>query len=63
LVKDMIIQGIPADLKKDFKTACSYFDLSMKKTLINHMQNIVNDYRKARFMIDSRTTFIHKKGD
>jgi len=63
LVKDMIIQGISEDLKKDFKTACSHYGLSMKETLIRHMQNIVNDYRKARFMIDKPKGYEHEKGD
>ena len=59
----MIIQGISEDLKKDFKTACSHYGLSMKETLIRHMQNIVNDYRKARFMIDKPKGYEHEKGD
>ena len=63
MVKDMIIQGISEDLKKDFKTACSHYGLSMKETLIRHMQNIVNDYRKARFMIDKPKGYEHEKGD
>ena len=63
MVKDMIIQGISEDLKRDFKTACSHFNLSMKETLIRHMQNIVNDYRKARFMIDKPKGYEHQKGD
>jgi len=60
---DLIVRDLPEDLRKDFKTACSHYGLTMKKVFIKHMQNIVNDYRKDRFMIDSRTTFIHKKGE
>ena len=60
--KDMIIQGVSEDLKKDFKTACSHYGLSMKETLIRHMQNTVNDYRKERFMIQKPKTYSKEKG-
>jgi hypothetical protein len=45
---------IDPDLWKEFKTACAHYDISMKATLIKHIQNIVNDYRKdRRGLIDS----------
>jgi len=48
LGKTYLLTGIDHDLQRDFKTACVYFDISMKAMLIKHMQNIVNDYRKAK---------------
>ena len=62
MIKDLIIRDLPEDLRKDFKTACSHYGLTMKETLIRHMQNIVNDYRKDRFMIQKPKTYIKKKG-
>ena len=54
MAKDLIIQNINEDLHRQFKTACSHYGLSMRVTLIKHMQNIVNDYRKdRRVLIDS----------
>ena len=32
-------------LWREFKAACAHYDISMKATLIKHIQNIVNDYR------------------
>jgi hypothetical protein len=54
LPKDFIIHNIDDDLHREFKAACSHYALSMRVTLIRHMQNIVNDYRKdRRGLIDS----------
>jgi len=47
---------------KDFKAACAWYDISMKATLIKHIQNIVNDYRKARREFDTPTIYTNKKG-
>jgi hypothetical protein len=47
LSKDFIIHNIDNKLHKDFKTACSHYDVSMRYTLIQHMRNIVEDYKNA----------------
>ena len=41
------IIGIDPKLHKDFKTACAYYGITAKATLIKHMEAIVNDYLKA----------------
>ena len=43
--KTYLITGIDADTRNDFKAACAHFGISMKDTLIKHMQNIVKDYK------------------
>ena len=42
---DLILHNLDRELRKDFKTACAHYGLSMKEVLIRHMQTIVNDYR------------------
>ena len=46
--KTCFITGIDAELYREFKTACAYFDISIKDTIINHIQNIVNDFNKLK---------------
>ena len=46
--KDFIVHNINKDLHRDFKTACAWYEISMREILIKHMQNIVNDYRKDK---------------
>ena len=41
---DLILHDLDRELRKDFKTACAHYGLSMKEVLIRHMQTIVNDY-------------------
>ena len=50
LLKNYVLRDMDPDLYREFKTACAYFDLSMKKVLIGHMQNIVFDYRSSKAM-------------
>ena len=45
--KKYLITGVDPKLYKDFKTACAYYGITAKATLIKHMENIVNDYLKA----------------
>jgi len=45
LSKDIQIKYVDPELHREFKAACSHFGLSMKRVLVKHMQNIVNDYR------------------
>lgn len=48
MAKDFIIHNIDENVHREFKVACAHFDLSMRATLIKHMQNIVNDYYKYK---------------
>ena len=60
--KSYLIRDIDDETWKDFKTACVYYDISMRATLIKHIQNIVNDYRKARMMFDKPKIYKDEKG-
>ena len=48
--KTYLITGIDAGTWKDFKTACAHYDLSIRATLIKHIENIVNDFRRDRMI-------------
>ncbi|MBA7496008.1 hypothetical protein ES702_06605 [subsurface metagenome] len=60
--KTCFITGIDAELYKEFKLACVYYDLSIKAVLTKHMQNIVEDYRKDRAIYYKPEIDKHKKG-
>jgi len=62
VAKTCFIEGIDPDLYKDFKSACAWFDLSIKEVLTSHMQNIVHDYLVARKIHDKPKIYTHKKG-
>ena len=47
--KNYTLTNIDAVLLREFKTACAHYDISMRATLIKHIQNIVNDYRVHQF--------------
>ena len=57
---DLILHDLDRELRKDFKTACAHYGLSMKEVLIRHMQNIVNDYR-AENVLGKRSKDYSKK--
>ena len=59
--KTYLITGIDADTWKDFKTACAFYNLSMRATFIKHIQNIVNDYRLNRKIFDKPKVYKHKE--
>jgi len=42
--KSYLIQGIEPTLWKNFKTACAWYEISMRDIFIKHMQNTVSDY-------------------
>lgn len=44
--KRFMITKIDPDLWRKFKTACAYYDFSIRDLFINLMQNIVSDYEK-----------------
>lgn len=46
-LKTYLITDIDPELKKDFKAACAYYNLSIKAVLINHMKSMVKDYKYA----------------
>jgi len=62
MIKKNIHLDIEPDLWREFKAACAYYDLSMKVTLIKHIQNIVNDYRVQSRGLKSRKTYTNKEG-
>ena len=57
---DLILHDLDMELRKDFKTACAHYGLSMKEVLIRHMQTIVNDYR-AENVLGKRSKDYSKK--
>ena len=59
---DLILHDLDRELRKDFKTACAHYGLSMKEVLIRHMQTIVNDYR-AENVLGKRSKDYSKKGE
>ena len=61
LDKKYLITGVDPKLYKDFKAACAYYDLSIRHVLINHMQNIVKDYQRARSEFSKRKIYEHKE--
>lgn len=42
------LTGIDHKLWIEFKSACAHYDISIRSTFINQIQNIVNDYRKYK---------------
>ena len=46
--KTYLITGIDLRLRNDFKAACAHYGISMRATLIKHMQNIVDDYSLSK---------------
>ena len=62
MAKTYLITGIDTATWKDFKTACAHYDISMKATLIKHIQNIVNDYRVSRREFDKPKIYKKLKG-
>jgi len=57
-MKEFLIRGIDPQLRKDFKTACAHFGISMRDTLIKHMENIVSDYDRT---LINRTFEAHQR--
>jgi len=49
--KNYLIKGIDQGLYSKFKTACAYYNLSIKNVLIKHMQKTVDDHMNV--MINS----------
>jgi len=61
MVKKDVHIVIDAETWKDFKTACAYYNISMKATVIKHIQNIANDYRKDRMIHDEPKVYINRR--
>ena len=61
MLKKNVHLDIDPGLWRDFKAACAYYNISMKATLIKHIQNIVNDYRKDRTIYDIPKVYKHKE--
>lgn len=47
--KSYLITDIEPELWKDFKAACAHYDMSIRQTLIKHIQNIVDDYNLIKW--------------
>ena len=52
---------IEPGLWKEFKAACAHYDISMAATLINHIKNIVNDYRLYKKGFTGKDSFKLRK--
>jgi len=40
-----VLPDIDPKLWREFKAACAHYDISIKATLLKHIENVVNDYR------------------
>lgn len=60
--KKYLITGVEPMLYKNFKAACAYYELTINKVLIKHMQSIVDDYLKAVSKVIKPTTYTTKRG-
>lgn len=61
MAKSYLITGIDADTWKDFKAACVHYDISIKATLIKHIQNIANDYRIYKRQFTGKKIYKHRE--
>ncbi|MBA7604212.1 hypothetical protein ES703_11331 [subsurface metagenome] len=57
-----LITKIDPKLHRDFKAACAYYKITMKDTLIRHMESIVEDYLRARAMSGKPEIYTKKGG-
>ena len=62
LGKDYLIKDINPVIYKQFKAACAYYGLSMKDTLIKHMENVVSDYLNSFAMSGKPKIYKNVKG-
>jgi len=45
---DYILKNVDDKLWREFKSACAFYGMDMRRELIRHIRNIVSDYNKAR---------------
>lgn len=43
-----LIKDIDHELWREFKAACAHYDISIKATLLKHIENVVNDFRNYK---------------
>jgi len=48
LKRAYMLTNVDSELLNEFKAACAHYGVSMRATLLTHIQNIVNDYRKYK---------------
>jgi len=60
LEKTYQITGIEPMLYKNFKAACAYYELTINEVFIKHMENIVEDHRRALGVFDKPKTYTKK---
>lgn len=59
---DYLIQNIPEETAKDFKTACAYFKESMRVVLIRLMDVQIAAHRLDASPFKTQRTYTKKKG-
>jgi len=45
---DYLLKNVDKDLWRQFKTACAFYDINIRREFIRHIRNIVSDYNKAQ---------------
>lgn len=60
--KNYLIEKIDPELMRDFKTACAWYEISMRDTLIKYMENIAEDYLRSRAMSGKPEIYTKKGG-
>lgn len=60
--KSYLLEGIDPDLWKDFKSACSFYNTTMKDNFITHILRTVNIYKKDRGIFDKPKIYTNKGG-
>lgn len=61
-MKNYCLNNVDSELWKEFKTACAYFDQSIRQTFITHIVFVIGDYKRARKRSDKPTVYTKKRG-
>lgn len=43
-----VLPDIDPNLWREFKAACAHYDISIKASLLKHIENVVNGYRNYK---------------
>lgn len=60
--KNYLIIDIEPDLMKEFKSACSFYNTTMRDSFITYMVSTVNFYKKDRGIFDKPKIYTRKGG-
>jgi len=63
LKRAYMLTGVDSELLNEFKSACAHYGMSMRATLLKHIQNIVNDYRMYQRGLGQGPVYTNKKGE